>query len=368
MRAIKTIAYLCLLIVLASGGIASGANAQTSVYKRNLLKNAILPLSWSYPTRDVYSFPGCTTARIELKTKGGKAPVKIEYDHAIYPAFPLTTQSGHTYIMAPAMLPDHPVFLAIKATDAMGHVIKKHIKLDVGAPFIKPIHISSVTNDSNLTKDTPAWMVKVVADYDTQTLHGNSVPVYQCSSTMKIPYKNLQYVAEYSGGFKYKADRRFIDDINKGRTIKYYIKYDGGQSNKVVITLPKHIYKYKEGFTHAEAGGGGAKLHNTPFSGTDIVHDLGPGYNNILKGRTSCGNDFLTYEKAYVSRKGFIIPGAISGSYGASLSQHPRKGQIINLSNNRIRFDWHHLGWGMNYTATIEAQRHKGICPANVIR
>jgi len=106
-----------------------------------------------------------------------------------------------------------------------------------------------------------------------------------------------------------------------------------------------------------------------PLFGTDTIEWLVYGQtqmssaakHDIVKGKTGCGKKYLTYEKAYVTKLTDSMP-APRGTYGAKLSRHPQKGQIINLSNHRIQFDWHHLGSGMGYTPVVEATIHEGIC------
>ncbi len=378
MRSIHILMCSFLLLFGSAGNWVSSAHAQERASKRKPinkpirkpvkkpvvraiapLDNALRPLSWSQITKDEYSFPGCTTAKIELKTQGGVAPITIEYDSLVYANIPITKQGSKTYLMVPAKLPNTTTNINLKATDARGAVIRKRILLDVKGPFIKPIRILSVKHDSLFSKDSSGWGIKMQADYEK--IPGSNDYGFKCTSGRYLKYENLEYIAEYQNGFKYKARRNFVADINKGRRITYYIQHDGGQSNKVTINLPKHIAEYSEQFKHEEAAV--AVLGRRPtFTGTDIIRL--PNYNggDLIRGNTSCGSDFLTYENASAPRMTFLFPGAPMGSYTAKLVQSPQKGEIINLNSNRIKFDWRHLGWGLKYDAVIEAQRRQGIC------
>ncbi len=226
-------------------------------------------------------------------------------------------------------------------------------------PYVKPVHITSATSATTPSSES-RWYIDVKADYEG----GKGQPYYfKCGPRDKINYENLEFIAEYQGGYKYKASPTLISDINKGRSVKLFVKYDGGESNKVTINLPKRIGEYRERFKHDEAAV--IVLGRKPtFKGTDIIRL--PEYGNLVRGQTACNKQYLTYEKAYVSRKTFMFPGAPMRSYNANVSSQPRKGQIINLSNRRVKFDWHHVGWGIDYTATVEAQRRQGICSYNV--
>jgi len=317
-------------------------------------------LAWANSTRSSYSKPACSSVKIELKASGGAAPVAIDFNGigrvlSMGGYWTISRQGSRTYLNHPGGEIQNRTF-TVRATDGKGTVITKNITVNI-TPYIKPVNLSSVTFDSRMIiANSTKWAIKVKANYEG----GKGQPYYfKCGPRDKVNYENFEFIAEYQGGYKYKAHEKSIYDINKGSSVKLYAKYDGGESNKVTINLPKRIGEYRERFKHDEAAV--IVLGRKPtFKGTDIIRL--PNDGNLARGQTGCQKDYLTYEKAYVSRKTFMFPGAPMGSYNAKVSSQPRKGQIINLNNHRVKFDWHHLGWGIDYTAVIEAQRRTGIC------
>jgi len=237
-------------------------------------------------------------------------------------------------------------------------VITKTIHVAV-TPYIKPVRITSVRYSPS-TANQSFWVVAVRADY-TNTYYNNGFHYsFACGPHGEsVSYENMEFIAEYQNGYKYKADLKSIPDINKGNIVGFYAKYDGGQSNKVTVNLPKRTAKYKETFNHK--GISTILSGNKPsFKGNDTIK-LGT-YGNLASGQMACNKEYLTYEKAYISNKSSPQMGVPANSYGAVVYGHPQKGRVINQGNGKIRISWHHMGSGINYTATVEAQRRQGIC------
>ncbi|GEM_PF-3264134 len=355
---------LCLsLFITISSPSFSAAKTFTSASPHtsrrvNNVRKVIKPLSWARSTRSSYSRQACHPISIPLKVSGGVAPIRIEFNGISLSGtwWKMVRQGNSTYLKHPGGRP-HGISFPVKATDANGTVITKTIHVNV-TPYVKPVRITSVTYSPS-TANQSFWTVAVRADYSVAFNNGFHYSFACGPHGETVSYENMEFIAEYQNGYKYKADLTSIPDINKGNVVKFYAKYTGGQSNKVTVNLPKRTAKYKEDFKH-KGMAAMFSANKSGFKGNDTVK-LGA-YGNLANGQTGCNKEYLTYEKAYISAKSSPLMGVPASSYGAVVYGHPPRGRIINKGNGKIRISWHHMGSGINYTATVEAQRRQGIC------